>query len=107
MDFLALKTNLYWTTAWADIISHTLGGAMLGGVVIFLLTLSSKKNRIKLKHIFLFAIFVGVIWEYFEVKSGMNEITDPGYWSDTVADLFFDVFGSYVAYSYLIRNYNK
>lgn len=101
MNLLAIKTNLYWTTSWADIVSHTLGGAMLGGVVIFLLTLSSKKNRIKLKHIFCFAIFIGIIWEYFEIKSGMNAITDPGYWADTAGDIFFDTFGSYIAYLYL------
>jgi hypothetical protein len=104
MNFVAIKTNLYWTTSWVDIVSHTLGGAMLGGVVIFLLTLSSKKHRIKLKHIFTFAIFVGIIWEYFEIKSGMNAITDPGYWVDTAGDIFFDTFGSYLASVFLTKN---
>jgi hypothetical protein len=105
MNFLAIKADLYWTTDWADIISHTLGGMMLGGVIIFLISLSKAKNNSKLIQVLLFALCVGVAWEFFEVYTGMNALTDPGYWSDTLSDIFFDMFGSYLASVFLKRGF--
>lgn len=104
MNFVAIKANLYWTTDWADVISHTLGGMMLGGVIMFLVSLGKAKNSYNLIHILLFVLCAGVAWEFFEVYTGMNALTDTGYWPDTLSDIFFDMFGSYLASVFLKRS---
>lgn len=102
MNYIATVANLYWTTSWADIISHTLGGAMVGGIFVFMGRILG--HRVVLSQILLFTLIIGVLWEVFEMYTGMTAFTDIGYWLDTEGDILFDVFGSYLTYKYLIKN---
>ncbi|MES2223703.1 MAG: hypothetical protein V4469_02085 [Patescibacteria group bacterium] len=95
MNDLAVRANLYWTTVWADMVSHTLGGVVLGS---FCMVFRQMKPTIGLKHIIVFALFVGILWEVFEIYTGMTAFTDVGYWLDTSSDIFFDILGSTLAY---------
>jgi len=100
MNYVATVANLYWTTSWADAISHTLGGAMLGGVLILLLSTKIVK-KVSLSQVLVFALIIGVLWEVFEMYTGMTFVNDAGYWLDTFGDIFFDMFGSCLAYIFL------
>lgn len=98
INIIALKANLYWTTSWADIISHTLGGVVVGS---FCMTVRQFKSFIGLKHVFVFALAVGILWEIFELYTGLTAFSDPGFLIDTVGDIIFDVLGSFLAYAFL------
>lgn len=99
---LALRANLYWTTAWADVIMHSIGGALLGTVFTYLLSFKYKLESISLKQIIGFAFIVGIIWELFELYTGQTFYYDKGYIIDTLGDIFFDIFGAYLAHLFLI-----
>jgi hypothetical protein len=43
----------------------------------------------------IFTLIVGAAWEIFEAKTGQTVISDAGYPLDTLADLFYDIFGAY------------
>lgn len=99
MNYVATAANLYWTTSWADVIAHTLGGALVGGIVIAVMTARAIYNK-PLAWIIFFALVVGVVWELFELYTGMTFVTDPGYFFDTPKDIFFDTVGAIMSYLY-------
>lgn len=97
----ALSTNLYWTTSWADIVTHTLGGGVVSGVFILAFSLRQEAKSIRFSHILLLTFVVGVLWEIFELVFGMTSYSDPAYPLDTSGDLFFDCLGAYISYLFL------
>lgn len=101
-NFIAIKANLYWTTIWADMVTHTLGGMVVGGIVIFGTSLLRKQK--KSLSLFIITLIVGIVWEVFELYTGMTMITDSGYYLDTFGDICFDLLGAYLSYSYLIKS---
>lgn len=98
----AIKTNLYWTTPWADIVTHTVGGMIVAGGTILLWEFKNLGRKIKLSSIISSVIIVGLVWELFELYYGLTLVTDPGYFLDTAGDIFFDTFGAYIGYRFLI-----
>lgn len=99
---IALNTNLYWTTSWADIVTHTMGGVLVGGIIAYLFTFS-KKQIPSLCSILCISFGVGILWEVFELVFQLTSFTDQGYLIDTLGDLFCDFFGSLITYYILDR----
>ena len=97
-----LKYDLYLTMSYVDIITHTLGGIVVGGISMYFFELC-KNHSPRISDVFFFVFFVGVVWEFFELYHGLMHTSDPGYYLDTAKDLFFDVFGSYIAYLFMFK----
>ena len=106
--FFATKLHIYWIISWSDIISHLLGGIVLSLIFWFFALRSKKDIFIKNPRFFtlLFAIFIGVIWELFQVFFNISLPGSSNYLSSTAYDLFFDIFGAFVGYYYLINSQN-
>lgn len=99
----ALRTNLYWTTSWADSVTHTLGGVVVGSVFIYLASYYTSEKSVNILTIITQVFVVGVLWEVFELYGGLTFMTDKGYFIDTLGDLFFDILGAYIGYLTLIK----
>lgn len=115
LHYLALKFYLYWSIWWFDIPVHFLGGLWVGFIAMWFLFLSGivYKNVefTKTTKIFLIivasVIAVGILWEVFEVYSGVLTF-EKNYWSDTSLDLVMDTIGGIVAFIYsrkYLRNF--
>lgn len=100
----ALKANLYWTTSWADIITHSLGGMVVLGLIMLVSLQKTPTKGFKVFRMMSLVVFIGVVWELFELYNGMTFITDKGYWLDTAGDIFFDILGAYLGYRFLTMN---
>ncbi len=101
LHLLAFKFFLYWQYAWYDVVTH-----MIGGFVVGLLIQASRKDKLrnifftkKLLIITLLVLLVGVFWEIFEVSIGAT-FTSLNYKSDTILDLSTTVFGGVLSIFY-------
>ena len=111
----ALAHNLYFSVSWIDTLTHSIGGAIIAGIVFYLIDLrgrlinGSTKTVIKRSGTIIIGtvFFVGIVWELFELKTGLTVFTDRGYMLDTLGDLFFDIFGAYIFYFFLISTSNE
>lgn len=103
--FSATKLHLYWIVSWSDIISHTLGGIIFSLVFWFFAIKSKKITLISNPRFFtlIFAIFVGIFWEIFQIYFNISLPSSPNYLLSTTYDLFFDVFGAFLGYYYFIN----
>lgn len=90
LNAIALKHNLYYSIWWADIIVHTLGGATIAAIAIYIF-----RSKFSLRHIVLFVLVVGVAWEILEATTGMTSVGSRGFMADTLGDLCFDIVGAY------------
>lgn len=101
-----LKFSFYYTTWFADVIMHFLGGALIAGLGIFFFTFifDLKKDDIKSVMIlgFLSALSVGALWEVWEVYSGFSVVSIDDF--DTIKDLIMDSLGSFFASYVLYKN---
>lgn len=93
---VALTMDLYYASFWADIITHTIAGALVGGIALYLASWFKKKTEPSLVSLLLFVLIVGVLWEVFEVMNQLVVVSDEGYVLDTIGDLYFDIFGAYL-----------
>lgn len=78
---------------------------MLGGIVALLISIL--RSGSKLKYFLWFSLCIGIAWEVFEIHYAITSFDDPGYWPDTFGDIFFDMFGSYVAYLFFKKSLNE
>lgn len=106
-NIFALKTNLYWTTSWADIITHVMGGMIVAGVTILLWDFKKTGKKVRLGSVVASVIIVGIAWEAFELYYAMTAITDKGFIPDTIGDILFDTLGAYLGYRFLVNNSNN
>ena len=96
----------YW---WVDVILHFLGGLWTFVLARYIaarygLEISGRgKNLAALVLFISFVALVGVAWEWFEFfydryvfHTGFTYL--PGVFEDTLADLFFDLFGALVGF---------
>ncbi len=108
IHILATVFYWYWTIDWLDIVMHFLGGFWLAAVFLrFLvpkLRISDHKSLIILILMVSFAVFVGVLWEFYEFLfdvfgsiNGHLKFTQQGV-ADTMSDLFFDLLGGSVCF---------
>ncbi len=98
-NFIAIKLYLYWTTDWVDAVSHFAGGAIVSlGIFLFIgKTLGQRRTFL----LVLFTLFVGVLWEFFELGTAMVHFSDPGYLGDTLLDLVLDSAGAFMGARYI------
>lgn len=109
LNLLAIKFYLYWTLSEFDSLVHFLGGAWVAVLFLWLYFYSGffePKNR-KLKDFLIVSIlsviFVGVLWEMFELLVGSTDVNDLEYSFDTSLDIVMDTLGAISAclYAYI------
>lgn len=110
LNFVA--TRLYWYVSiwWSDMVMHSLGGFCLG--LAFMWFLLGKNSAFDLSFklilkIILGVLFVGILWELFELYF-INYVAENSFnVLDTVSDLFFDLAGGTFALFYLFFLFPK
>lgn len=109
LNYLGGQFYWYWTYKWFDIPVHMLGGVWVGLTTLWLWAHFShlkvvKTFRMKALGIVVFSIFfVGISWEIFELLGGITNMTDRGYWPDTIGDIINDFIGGMFAYFVFIK----
>jgi uncharacterized protein YacL len=94
----------YWTHRWFDIPVHMLGGLSVGFAALwfwahFMHLKVIRFLKLKALGVVILAIFfVGISWEIFELLGGITNMTDRGYWPDTIGDIINDFIGAIFAY---------
>jgi len=92
-NLVASKFYLYYTTWWADVAMHFLGGAWM--VIAASSFAYGMRRSLTLSTAVAVALIVGIAWEGFEFWFGLIDLTDK---FDSIADLILDVAGGVVAY---------
>jgi len=108
LHFVAIKLSLYWTLHYFDSVVHFFAGVSVGFASLWLCTKDDMPIPISSKKIFLTsflgALGVGLVWEVFELLSGITTLSDGiHYVTDTGSDLFMDIFGGVVAGWYFYK----
>lgn len=111
LHILAVIFYLYWFIWWFDMPLHFLGGLCVGffsmWVVSMFVKLIQSNNKKILVSAILGALFVGLMWEWFEYVNGITYNTVGSYKLDTIKDLILDCLGGYVSYLYFeVKNKN-
>lgn len=99
LNTLAGVLDLYYIFYWYDIMMHTLGGAILGLIMIVLMDRFNHLHHLtkiqKLVIIIIWGIVGGVMWEVFEyVQDVYLHTALQVSWSDTISDLICDTIGA-------------
>lgn len=102
-DMVATKFFLYYSISWFDMMMHFLGGLWVG---LFFIWFFPPKDTsfVSIVKIFLFVLFVGILWEFFElyVNNFLARMSfNP---RDTLSDIFFDLGGGLLAVLYLFKS---
>lgn len=115
LHFVALEFFLYWKFPWLDIFVHSLGGLLIALFAIwFYLRFATHEMPFSRREIAVVAmsaiIIAGISWELFELWAGLPR--EENFVSDTIVDLFMDLFGAflgviYVEQFYIPKLYNK
>ncbi len=96
---IALHLHLFFTIAWFDIFMHFLGGLSVGFGVLALRTRNNP--RVSYGQLLFWGILatvaVGLIWEYFELSSGITSWYSAGYIGDNGMDMIMDTTGGLLA----------
>lgn len=106
--FFALKSYLYWTVEWFDILMHFLGGLLIGLIIISFLNRIHREESLINKKLLIISIILGVLavglgWELWEIFVGFTDIVSDRV--DTFVDLVMDLFGGVVAIGYYYFKY--
>jgi hypothetical protein len=112
LNFFADKLYLHWSLWWIDIILHFLGGIC---VAMFALWLVSWKSELKswsrgkiLLTTLLAALFVGILWEIYELYFGITFLSDgTRYFADTFKDLTMDLVGGFFGFLWMTHLLKK
>ena len=102
LNLLAFRFYWYFSIWWFDMPMHILGGFWVGLVFIWFLKPKDLSFNAVLK-IILGALFIGLLWEVFEIFA-YNFITQtPFNVLDTLSDLCFDLAGAGLSVFYFAR----
>jgi hypothetical protein len=87
----ALENYLYWKYWWMDVVMHSLGGILIGGVSLFIsqdefIPVFQKRPYFS---VLFFALAVAISWEVFEWVYTIYD--SDNYVADTVSDITFGV----------------
>jgi hypothetical protein len=99
LHFLAIKELYYWSIWWYDIMMHFLGGLWVAFFVLWFnswIPLPISPNT--LLRVVVAVIFVGILWEVYELVFGMTFVSDDGYFIDTIQDFIMDTLGGIVGW---------
>jgi hypothetical protein len=99
----------YW---WVDKVLHLASGALVAMTVLIFWNYFYPKYKLgKVKTItlaILGAIFIGVLWEVFEVKYGITFLSDGiVYIRDTSSDILMDIIGGFFGSLYAYNSIRK
>lgn len=109
LNVLAIKFYLYWSLKEFDSLVHFLGGACVSLIFVWLFFYSglfAPKDR-SLKNFLVVSIlgviFVGILWEIYEILVGATDVSDSEYAFDTSLDIVMDTLGALSAcfYAYI------
>ena len=111
---IATEFYLYWTFPWLDMPMHFLGGLWVGLSAIWYIYFSgyTKMDTKLTRKARIFSIslatviVVGVLWEVFEIYSGVLLI-EKNYGLDTSVDLLMDTIGGVTAFIYVNNKFLK
>jgi hypothetical protein len=90
--------DIYIKLFWIDIPMHILGGFVWS--YLFINLNSYFKFNFKIKHILFFVLLIAIIWEIYEIITGVANlnILDSKYGiPDTLQDITFGLFGAFLA----------
>lgn len=114
VHIVAAKLYWYWTIPWIDRIPHLSAGALVALSSLWFLYLSGyveSKGRSQLRVFFISffsALFIGLLWEFFEVYFHITSLSSPDYYRDNGGDILMDVLGGIGGYVYFnYKGYNK
>ena len=99
VHILASKLFLYWHYVWLDLVMHFWGGACIALGLFAAADLripTAKQISESLFRVLVFAVFVMVAWEYFEVWAGI--LIEDNYTFDTTLDLITGFLGAIIGY---------
>jgi hypothetical protein len=104
LHLLGLSLELYWRIWWYDRVVHIMAGGLTSMVI---LSFNSVQNRFQSKTALFvasvaIALLCGVLWEVFELTSGVTMLIDRGYRLDTTLDIVCDGIGGVIAGFYLL-----
>ncbi|MFA5778111.1 MAG: hypothetical protein WC870_01300 [Candidatus Paceibacterota bacterium] len=105
-NFAANKFFWYSSVWYLDMIMHFLGGFWLGLAFLWFLLEENLSFALILK-IILGVLFVGILWEIFELLFNNIVAQNPFNILDTSSDLFFDISGGLCAILYIWRKQLK
>ncbi len=112
LDFFGLSLYLFWTVWFFDIILHFLAGVCIamGGIASWFI-LFNRKDKSFLRILFIglsFVIFIGIIWEIFELHFDVTSLSDgTDYYIDTISDLLMDTAGGLLGLFYSFKVLSK
>ena len=115
LNFISMRFYLYWSFWWMDMIVHFFGGLTVSLATLWVFShLYGFKNWNTLRLItvsLMGSIFIGVIWELFELHFGITSLSDGvRYVTDTASDISMDIVGGIVGFFYtlnLLKKTNK
>jgi uncharacterized BrkB/YihY/UPF0761 family membrane protein len=98
---VAMANFYYWIFWWYDIMMHTLGGFLIGGIVVWGYHRFFERTRLSNRELLVLvvsgAVIVGSLWEILEYFSGIYAQI-PNVVLDTIKDLCDDALGAALAY---------
>lgn len=99
LNYLAGVFDLYYMFNWYDMMMHTLGGVILGLIMVVLLRrtvwFQGLSVRQKVMMVIGFGIVGGIFWEVFEYVQDVYLHTHMQIsMGDTLSDIFCDTFGA-------------
>ena len=107
-DYIGTKLYWYYTIWYFDMPMHFLGGLWLG--LFFIYVFSRKEPSFDLNFkliltILLAVLFIGVLWELFEIYVNNDIGQIPFNLLDTISDLFCDLAGGTFAILYCYNDW--
>jgi len=104
LNYLAMKFYWYSSIWYFDMPMHFLGGFWLGLAILWFFKIKEISSVLILK-IILGVLFIGILWEFFEVI--VNNYTTQNLFNllDTLSDLSFDVSGGMFAMLYFFKKF--
>ncbi|GEM_PF-6095503 len=103
LHLTGIGLQLYWRINWYHWIVHTLAGAVAALAVLSVIGIRHLLQRPFFLFLgaFLISLVIGVLWEAFEVYSGIETLSVAGSYSYTVASIVSDLVGGVLAGVYL------
>ena len=97
LHLVFILLQMYWFISWLDVPMHV-AGAFLATLLALSFGGSGRKT---LMYVLSVAILIGIVWELFELGSGITHFYSRRYVSDTLGDIGSDILGGVVTYMYL------
>jgi len=106
VHLVATYLKWYWTIPWIDRIPHFSAGLLVGLATLWFVYISGYVKLEKRDQSTLFllafgaALVIGLLWEIFEITTGVTSTIYVDYYANTTGDLLMDMSGGVVAYIY-------